>query len=336
MEKQLSAPFLTIAIPTRQRVAELRELLDSIAANDCVGVEVLVSDNASTVATGAVTQDFAQRCAARGPWPRVTYVRRPEMLPYDLSVNAAVESSAGTYIWLMGDDDRLRPNALAHLKALLAEGKFETGLVNYSDWDGQLTQCRVANVFRLTQDKLGVGLAELLAPSNFWFSFMSIHVFKKQAWMDIDRSVYFRERLDNIHMYVPLVAAMKGANFITGTVLLEKRSSYLDPAYLDSADIVGSWYAAIAKAQQLGVPAEVCDLFYRTYINDFHCTRDLLAKKIRRSPIYQKDFDFIQLHYGRFPHFWVKVWPLRWLPRWLLIGMRVTFKFLRDLGRRAK
>lgn len=332
----LRTPLLTIAIPTRQRESELSELLQSIARNDCTDVEVVVSDNASTVRTGDIARGFAAECAARGEWPRVMYVRRPEMLSFDLSVNAAVESSAGKYIWLMGDDDRLVPDALPKLIKLLSDGEYTTGLINYSDWNADFSRCNTQSVMDVDGVRTGLSVGDLLVPSNFWFSFMSIHVVRKDLWMACDRSVYYRERLDNIQLYVPLLAARHGGNFIIGDVLLEKRSSYLAPEGLDSTDIVGSWYRAIDTARGFGVPQSICDLFYRTYINDFHCTRDLLAKKIRRSPIYRKDSAFIHIHYRRFPHYWIKVWPVRWLPRWLLVLMRSSFKAVRSVLRKLR
>ncbi|HWI73006.1 MAG TPA: glycosyltransferase [Baekduia sp.] len=116
----MPAPLLTIAVPTYNREADLRRLLDcldrELAAPGAEGVMVLVSDNASPDGTWALLQE----AAATRPWLRPH--RQAENLgPVGNLQWLVANASAAEYLWCFGDDDLILPGGLATVVAALRE-----------------------------------------------------------------------------------------------------------------------------------------------------------------------------------------------------------------------
>lgn len=106
---------LSLCVPTYNRADSLASCLAAIAEagkRSPLDVEVIVSDNASTDATAAVA-------AAAGP--SVKYRKNPENVGVARNILAAVSMAEGEFCWLLGDDDRLKPQALERLSAILAD-----------------------------------------------------------------------------------------------------------------------------------------------------------------------------------------------------------------------
>ncbi|HEX7600348.1 MAG TPA: glycosyltransferase family A protein, partial [Polyangiaceae bacterium] len=117
-------PFLTIAIPTRNRSPFLRECLDSIRGQKegIDRIEVVVSDNASTDDTAEVIE------ALRRSGLPIRYSLHEEDVGFDRNFEHVVSLARGEYTWALGDDDRLEPGGLAAVLQLLAAHPNAAGL----------------------------------------------------------------------------------------------------------------------------------------------------------------------------------------------------------------
>lgn len=114
MPAEGAAVKLSLCIPTYNRAKFLSGALSSIAevrAKSSLSIEVCVSDNASTDATAQVVAD-AQKLMP------IKYRKNPENQGVARNILAAVAMAEGEFSWLLGDDDRLLPNALERLSAL--------------------------------------------------------------------------------------------------------------------------------------------------------------------------------------------------------------------------
>lgn len=107
-----NTPFFTIAIPTYNRAAFLKEALASASAQTFQDFEICVSDNASTDDTEAVMR--AQNS------PRIRYFRQPENLGAGGNFNFLVNQAKGRYFVVHQDDDLLHPEFLARCHAAVA------------------------------------------------------------------------------------------------------------------------------------------------------------------------------------------------------------------------
>jgi glycosyltransferase involved in cell wall biosynthesis len=126
-------PLLTIAIPTYNRSAFLRQLLDSLAEqvrND-PRVELVVSDNASTDETASLIEE-RQRLGVR-----LTYLRNAQNLGPDANFLQCFESASGKYVWIIGDDDLVLPGAVEHVLEYLCRDEYDLAYVSQAGFAEQ-------------------------------------------------------------------------------------------------------------------------------------------------------------------------------------------------------
>ncbi len=97
-------PLATIAIPTYNRSAGLRQALVSAQAQDYAPIEILVLDNASSDDTTTVCKEVAASDL------RVRCVRHRENLGPSRNFNAGLQLARGEYFMWLADDDWISAN----------------------------------------------------------------------------------------------------------------------------------------------------------------------------------------------------------------------------------
>jgi glycosyltransferase involved in cell wall biosynthesis len=105
---------LSICIPTFNRSIYLSNCINSISANKGVDTDfqVCISDNCSTDKTEKVIRDSVTQIP-------IKYSRNKTNLGLAKNILKAVDMADGEFVWLIGDDDLLMPNALSEVLALL-------------------------------------------------------------------------------------------------------------------------------------------------------------------------------------------------------------------------
>jgi len=104
-------PLLTLAIPTYNRAACLRELLSQLVdqlKNDS-RVELMICDNDSPDETPSVVQDFTDRGL------RIRYIRNLTNVGPDANFLQCFQLARGRYVWVFSDDDLIVPGGLAKI-----------------------------------------------------------------------------------------------------------------------------------------------------------------------------------------------------------------------------
>lgn len=106
---------LSVCVPTYNRASHLADCLESVRiAREQAGaeVQVCVSDNASTDRTATVVAEMARKMG-------IDHRRNEANLGAARNFLKAVELARGEFVWLLGDDDLLRPDALSTVLGLL-------------------------------------------------------------------------------------------------------------------------------------------------------------------------------------------------------------------------
>lgn len=117
--------LLSVCIPTFNRARLLERAIRSVATQVKFGVEVLVSDNASSDGT-------AETCAGLGEeFPFFRYSRNESNLGWHGNTAKCIELAKGKYIALLGDDDSYLPGLVPALLELAAAGKHSLINLNY-------------------------------------------------------------------------------------------------------------------------------------------------------------------------------------------------------------
>ena len=107
---------LSIAIPTYNGAQTIRETLDSIVSQLEDGVEIVVSDNASTDGTAEIVQEYSSS------YP-IKYFRNDRNIGPCRNYELAVERSSGRFIWYFSDDDVIREKALSKVLTIISENE---------------------------------------------------------------------------------------------------------------------------------------------------------------------------------------------------------------------
>ena len=110
-------PLITVAIPAYNRPEELGSLLATILDQDYEKFDVLVVEDCSP--RQAEIRAVVERAASHLPTRRMRFVANEKNLGFDGNLRRILELSEGTFTFFMGDDDLLRPGALAKVAAVI-------------------------------------------------------------------------------------------------------------------------------------------------------------------------------------------------------------------------
>ena len=100
-----SAPLVSILVPTWNRVAKLRQLLDVLlpAVHARLELDLVISDNSSTDGTDAFLASLPAH-------PRIRFIRQPINYGPNLHLAWLYGQARGKYLWMIGDDDMVEPD----------------------------------------------------------------------------------------------------------------------------------------------------------------------------------------------------------------------------------
>ena len=110
-QRMPSRPRVTVVIPTYNRAHWLGGAIESVLAQSFEDFHLVVSDNASTDGTREVVARFGDA--------RLSYVRQARNLELNEHFNTWFERVDTEYLFILPDDDRLGPNALAETVPVL-------------------------------------------------------------------------------------------------------------------------------------------------------------------------------------------------------------------------
>ncbi len=104
----LAHPVLVVGVPCYNEAEFLEATLQSLARQTWQDFAALISDNASTDATGEIARAFCARD------PRFHYYRHPVNIGSSRNFNFLADHTASRYILWMGAHDLVEPNMIEH------------------------------------------------------------------------------------------------------------------------------------------------------------------------------------------------------------------------------
>ena len=179
-----TAPLLSICIPTYNRAGYIAQTVSSFELEKHPNVEMIVVDDASTDNTPIILENLAKK------YSNLHSIRNQRNLHLDKNTIKAMSLAKGKYCWLFGDDDYVKPGAVAKIITLLKHHQPELLLPNYSRFNNvtqKITKLKMIDIpshmytnaqnfyFRPTPNSyfpyLGINLI-----------FMSILIFNRKSW----------------------------------------------------------------------------------------------------------------------------------------------------------
>ncbi|MGX5210205.1 bifunctional glycosyltransferase/CDP-glycerol:glycerophosphate glycerophosphotransferase [Streptomyces violaceus] len=140
-------PRFSVIVPAYQVQAYLHECLESVLSQSCPDLELIVVDDCSPDACGAIIDEFAARDA------RVQPVHLPENVGLGPARNAGVAHASGDYLLFLDSDDTLTPDALRSIADRLKEtGEPDVLVFDYARtyWTGEAVRNQEA--LQLTEE----------------------------------------------------------------------------------------------------------------------------------------------------------------------------------------
>ena len=124
--------LFSIIIPTRQRHDTLKSAIQSVLNQSYDNFEIVVADNFSTLETAEVTQSFRD--------DRIKYYRAPHSLSMADNWELGLSKTTGNYIFVLGDDDALMPDAIEIANKLIERDRYKiiSWLRYFYAWDSSI------------------------------------------------------------------------------------------------------------------------------------------------------------------------------------------------------
>lgn len=136
MGTSLPVQSVTVAIPTRDRPESLVRAIESLLAQSCDNLEIIVADNAST----------ADLTPLRSRYTGIRWFRHERNIGMVGNWNFCLEQAGGDLFLMLSDDDQLMPGALAWLSGQFSDDTVQLAHVRCRLVDEQMRLHRLAPV----------------------------------------------------------------------------------------------------------------------------------------------------------------------------------------------
>lgn len=225
-------PYLSVAIPTFNRQAELIQCLESIVPQaQALAIRIYISDNASPYDVFSTLEPF------RAAHPLIVCHRNPVNVGLDANLRQVISMAESEYVWTFSDDDRMAEGALARVLSFCEEGRYDFILPDRELRSPDMlhsiaTGSKINGVAAPTEYRDPV--AVFVRHGYLNFTFLGCFVIKLSSWRRVNR-----EKYDAIswfqHTCILAEMLLEGTSLVLPDQLIQIRSgniTYSDHWYL--------------------------------------------------------------------------------------------------------
>ena len=170
---------LSIVIPTYNGSATIGETLDSIVPQIEEGVEVVISDNASTDNTPEIVKQYETRS------DNIRYYRNSGNIGGDRNFDMGVRRSRGDYVWFICDDDKILAGGIRKvLDVILNHQNLALMFVNCSVWNRDFTKCYEERSLPRDNDILYDNADDYFQLIGAWAGIYPTMVVNRRLWIE--------------------------------------------------------------------------------------------------------------------------------------------------------
>ena len=244
---------LGICIPTYKRPDQLESCVQSIlrSIGDRV-IPIFISDDSTDDTNTAV---IARLQAA---YPYIIHDRNPKNLGIDRNILKSVDLCTCPYAWMIGEDDRMVPEAVETALAVLARAQTELPFiyVNYASVDETLSLVLHEQSLALQQDTT-IPAKQFFETDAWSIGFIGACIINRKLWATANRTPY----LDSYFAHVGMIMEyMKGRELyqIAKPLVLNRCGTARIFTWTHSAFEVMSGWSRMTKALEPIYGAEAC------------------------------------------------------------------------------
>ena len=238
----MSTIKLSIGLPVYNGAATLESTLNSIIPQLVEGTELVICDNQSTDCTAKIAKSAARENQ------RVKYFCNSTNVGFDRNVLEVVNRSCGAYVWFMGDDDDLRPNAISTvLQVLDAHSGLSAIFSNYSVENRESGKVLVARVAGVHTDIYFQDHDEFIQQLGIMPNFFSSVIVNRAVWQALDARMYVGS--DWIHFGMLLRVILKRPSYCIADPQVINRGFY--PFEMNAANQNGVAVLVLMKLHKI-------------------------------------------------------------------------------------
>jgi abequosyltransferase len=264
-------PLLTVAMPTYRRAALIDAQLAWFARaveGQENRVELLVSDNCSPDETAAVCERWRQALAGGGL--RTRFHRQERNVGAIRNIAWCMREAAGTYVWVVGDDDTIDPAALRFVTDTIEQHPDLALLIlNYASRHWKTGELRFERCFEVQADQLatdGQALVERFLhddrPSRWGGLVLTTALVYRTAPAQAALAAW-EDGLDNIslQLFITAFVAQQGTTMLTSRPHLEMaagRHFFAEDPLVLYRFRIGDIPEAFVRLARIGYARELC------------------------------------------------------------------------------
>ena len=220
---------ITVVIPTRERADTLHYCLQTVVAQECDRLQILVSDNASSPATREVVESFGD--------PRIRYTNTGARLSMAHNYEFALSHVTSGWIVMLGDDDGLVVGRLEPTVALLEKSGLQalSSETCFYNWPKVVSAREPALTVPLADDLVTVrsldAVADILKlvrpkarlPQTYTGGIVHADVIKAARAKD---GTFFQSQIPDIYSSFAITATVKRYLYTKAPFAIAGRSSH--------------------------------------------------------------------------------------------------------------
>lgn len=304
---------LTIAIPTYNRCNLLRQTLDSIMKQRVEGMEVIVSDNASTDGTEDMMKEYCEK-------NNIRYFRNTENLGMDKNFLNCLQKAEGEYIHLLSDDDILLPGAVEKILDLIEKEKPDYINLNSFTYSTETYNPneKIPPRIKLKEDLITNDKKLYMEYLGVYITYISATIIKKSNYIKINNpEKYFGTYFLHAHLVLDTLKDDKSKVVITKEAYLAAKNNNSGGFNLYEVWVKQYKKLLLGTAVRDGFDYQQMKDIYVKDINGF--IRDSILKYSVTENTYEMKHRGILFQYTyMYPKVWIKTYKYALLPRFIL------------------
>ena len=245
-------PLLGICIPTYKRPDQLRRCVESIIRTAApFGVPIYVADDSADDTNVATMAELQKQ------YPLVFHHRNPKNLGIDGNILNCVNLCECRHAWIIGEDDRMTPDAVATVLPVLERGERPFVYVNYSAVDEALEVVLKERSLPLEAD--AERSAEDFFSSDSWsIGFIGSCVVQMDLWRRIEAARYVGTYFAHVGVIMEYLRG-RSVHLVAKPVVLNRCGTPQAFTWTQSTfDVLFGWDRMVGRLRGV-YPDDVCD-----------------------------------------------------------------------------
>lgn len=251
-------PLLGICIPTYKRPDQLRRCVESIIRTAAPHrVPIYVADD-STDDTNVATI-----AALREQYPLVLHHRNARNLGIDGNILHAVDLCECRHAWIIGEDDRMAPEAVPTVLGVLERGAHPFVYVNYASVDEDVALVLEERSLPLYADAEKTA-EEFLASDAWSMGFIGACVVDMDLWRGVRPERYVGTYYAHVGVIMEYLCGRK-VHLVANPLVLNRVGTTRAFTWTDSTfEVLHGWDRMLALLRRI-YPADACDRSSASY-----------------------------------------------------------------------